>query len=122
MRISKISAVLAAVILSSVSTYSVAEGKLMEVIPKDNSVVKTFDNKVSLAFSGNVSERTPTLVVVDGTGTRVDRQDASLTLGSRSVLSASTRPLAPGRYVIRYRVVTEDGLIVSGISRFEIKV
>jgi methionine-rich copper-binding protein CopC len=110
-----------ALLLQLVGQNAFAEGVLMDVKPKDNSVVSAFDNKVTLAFSSNVSERTPTLVVLDSTGTRVDNKDLSLTIGDRSILSATTRPLAAGRYVIRYRVVTKDGLVVSGICRFEIK-
>ncbi len=100
-----------------------AEGVLMDVLPKDNSVVAMdkFDNKIRLAFSGNVSERSPSLVVVDSTGTRVDKQDVQLTIGDRSILTVTTVDLAAGRYAIRYRVVTEDGLVVSGICRFELK-
>jgi methionine-rich copper-binding protein CopC len=100
-----------------------AEGVLMDVLPKDNSVVALdkFDNKIRLAFSGNVSERSPSLVVVDSTGTRVDKQDVQLTIGDRSILTVTTVDLAAGRYAIRYRVVTEDGLVVSGICRFELK-
>ncbi|MDD5215812.1 MAG: copper resistance protein CopC [Methylococcales bacterium] len=100
-----------------------AEGVLMDVLPKDNSVVALdkFDNKIRLAFSGNVSERSSSLVVVDSTGTRVDKQDVQLTIGDRSILTATTIDLAAGRYAIRYRVVTEDGLVVSGICRFELK-
>ena len=100
-----------------------AEGVLMDVLPKDNSVVALdkFDNKIRLAFSGNVSERSPSLVVVDSTGTRVDKHDVQLTIGDRSILTATAVDLAAGRYAIRYRVVTEDGLVVSGICRFELK-
>lgn len=98
-----------------------AEGKLMDSTPKDNAVVSSFDNKVTLAFSGNVSERSPTLVVLDSTGKRVNNQDVTLTIGDRSILTTSTGNLAPGRYVVRYRVVTEDGLVVSGITRFVTK-
>lgn len=100
-----------------------AEGVLMDVLPKDNSVValNKFDNTITLSFSGNVSNRSPSLVVVDSTGTRVDKQDVKLTIGDRSILTATTVDLAQGRYAIRYRVVTEDGLVVSGICRFELK-
>ena len=101
---------------------SYAEGKWMDSIPKDNAVISSFDNKVTLAFTGNVSERSPTLVVIDSTGTRVDNHDLKLTIGDRSILTATTRNLTPGRYIIRYRVVTEDGLVVSGFTRFVIKV
>lgn len=98
-----------------------AEGVLLESTPKDNSLMTTFDNKISLVFSGNVSERTPTLVVVDKAGNRVDNKDVKLVLGDRSLLTATTKNLTVGRYAVRYRVVTEDGLIVSGVTRFEIK-
>lgn len=102
---------------------ALAEGVLLEVSPKDNSVVALdkFDNKITLSFSGNVGNRAPSLVVVDSTGTRVDKHDVQLTIGERSILTATTIDLAAGRYAIRYRVVTEDGLVVSGICRFELK-
>lgn len=117
----KIRLVFISVLLQLACQNVFAEGVLMDVMPKDNSVVSTFDNKVTLAFSGNVSERSPTLVVVDSTGTRVDNKDLKLTIGDRSILTATTHNLSAGRYVVRYRVVTEDGLVVSGICRFEIK-
>lgn len=100
---------------------SYAEGVLISSNPKDNALISSFDNKISYTFSGNISPRSPSIVVLDSTGTRVDNQDRALTIGDRSVLTASTRPLSAGRYAARYRVVTEDGLIVSGITRFEIK-
>lgn len=98
-----------------------AEGVLLAGQPQDNAELSNFDGKITLSFSGNVSERWPSLLVVDKDGTRVDNKDVALVIGPRSKLTASTKTLAPGPYVIRYRVVTEDGLIVSGIRRFTIK-
>jgi methionine-rich copper-binding protein CopC len=98
-----------------------AEGVLLAGQPQDNAVINNFDGKISLSFSGNVSERTPSLLVVDSKGTRVDNKDVTLEIGPRSKLMATTPKLSAGVYVIRYRVVTEDGLIVSGIRRFTIK-
>jgi methionine-rich copper-binding protein CopC len=119
----KIRLVFISLLLQLFSQNAFAEGVLMDVQPRDNSVVSAFDNKVTLAFSGNVSERSPTLVVLDSTGTRVDNKDLKLTIGDsdRSILTATTKNLTAGRYVIRYRVVTKDGLVVSGVCRFEIK-
>lgn len=103
-------------------TYSVqAEGVLIKAQPRDNSVVKAFDGQVKLWFSGNVSDRSPSLIVMDSNGSRVDNSDMQLNIDDRSELSASTKPLPPGNYVVRYRVVTEDGLVVSGLSRFTVK-
>lgn len=98
-----------------------AEGVLLNGIPQDNAELSQFDGKIKLTFSGNVGERWPSLLVVDANGTRVDNKDLALTIGPRSTLTASTPQLAPGAYAMRYRVVTEDGLVVSGIRKFTIK-
>lgn len=99
-----------------------AEGILMKSQPRDQEVLAAFDGNVKLWFSGNVSERSPTLVILDNQGNRVDNKDLKLTLSSdRSELSATTKALNAGKYVVRYRVVTDDGLIVSGILRFSVK-
>lgn len=108
-------------LLSSLSQVSLAEGILMKSQPRDNEVVSAFDGNIKLWFGGNVSERSPTLVVLDNEGKRVDNGDLKLVIADRSELSATTHPLTAGKYVIRYRVVTEDGLIVSGILHFSIK-
>ncbi|MEQ1530896.1 MAG: copper resistance protein CopC [Methylococcales bacterium] len=113
--------VLTASLMMVVCTQALAEGVLMKAQPRDNSVVSAFDGKVKLWFSGNVSDRSPSLIVVDANGNRVDNSDMQLDIDDRSELSASTKPLSPGNYVIRYRVVTEDGLVVSGLSRFTVK-
>ncbi|MBD9357662.1 copper resistance CopC family protein [Methylomonas albis] len=95
-----------------------AEGVLLKSEPKDNAVVTDFDGTIKLWFNGNVSERSPSVVVVDANGKRVDNADTRLVLGERHRLTASTQALQPGPHAIRYRVITEDGLIVSGILKF----
>jgi copper resistance protein C len=45
----------------------------------------------------------------------------ALVIDEHSELTATTKPLPPGAYVIRYRVLTEDGLVVSGIRHFSVK-
>ncbi|MBM4201500.1 MAG: copper resistance protein CopC [Gammaproteobacteria bacterium] len=110
-----------AILAGSAQQFAWAEGVLVGGQPRDNSVVASFDGMVRLWFSGNISERAPSLVVVDGAGQRVDNGDARLAIAARSELTATTRPLQPGSYVVRYRVVTEDGLVVSGLYRFAVK-
>lgn len=108
------------VIFASISAVSLAEGVLLKSDPKNNAEVSNFDGAVKLWFSGNVGERAPSVVVVDSKGNRVDNGDTRLVLGERHRLTATTKPLSPGPYVTRYRVVTEDGLIVSGVLKFSI--
>ncbi len=102
------------------SPVSRAEGVLLKSEPKNNAEVTHFDGAVKLWFSGNVGERSPSLVVVDNKGNRVDNKDTRLELGERHRLTVTTKPLSPGPYAARYRVVTEDGLIVSGVLKFSI--
>jgi len=97
-----------------------AEGVLLKGIPEDNAQLSQFDGKITLWFSGNVGERFSSLVVVNSTGQRVDNHDVKLEVASRSLLRATTKSLPPDNYVIRYRVVTEDGLVVSGIRKFTV--
>ena len=97
-----------------------AEGVLLKSEPKNNAEVANFDGTVKLWFSGNVGERSPSLVVVDNKGNRVDNKDTRLVLGERHRLTTTTKPLSPGAYAMRYRVITEDGLIVSGVLKFSI--
>jgi methionine-rich copper-binding protein CopC len=97
-----------------------AEGVLLKGIPEDNAQLNQFGGKINLWFSGNVSERYPSVVVVNSQGKRVDNQNTRLEIAARSQLQATTPALPPDDYVLRYRVVTEDGLVVSGIRKFSI--
>jgi copper resistance protein C len=107
-----------ALVLSLIAMKIHAEGVLIKSEPKNNAELRQFDGTVTFWFSGNVGNRSPSVVVVDATGHRVDNGDTRLVLGERHRLTATTKPLTPGAYAMRYRVVTEDGLIVSGVSKF----
>lgn len=107
-------------LLAVASQICLAEGVLLKSEPKNNAEVANFDGTVKFWFSGNVGERSPSVVVVDAQGKRVDNGDTRLVLGERHRLTATTPALQPGAYAARYRVITEDGLIVSGVSKFTI--
>lgn len=107
--------------LLSLSGSLSAEGVLLKSDPPNNAEISDFGGEIKLWFSGNVSKHSPSVVVVDSQGNRVDNQDTRLVLGERSRLTATTQALKPGAYTVRYRVVTEDGLIVSGIQHFTYK-
>lgn len=111
---------LSALLLTIGSRQGHAEGVLLKSDPINNAEVADFDGTIKFWFSGNVGERSPSVVVVDGQGNRVDNGDTRLVRGERHRLTATTQPLPPGPYAARYRVITEDGLIVSGVSKFTI--
>lgn len=107
-------------LLSAQSHTLLAEGVLLKSVPANNAQLSQFDGKVNLWFSGNVGDRYPSIVVVNSQGQRVDNQDVKLEIADRSQLKATTKTLPPDNYAMRYRVVTEDGLVVSGISKFSV--
>ncbi|WGS85670.1 copper resistance protein CopC [Methylomonas sp. UP202] len=113
---------LTAILGLAINAASQAEGILLKSDPKNGAEIGEFDGTVKFWFSGNVGGRSPSVVVVDSSGQRVDNGDARLVLGERHRLTATTKPLPPGPYAMRYRVITEDGLIVSGVSKFVIAV
>jgi len=102
------------------SSVSQAEGVLIKSHPKNNTEIDNFDGTIKFWFSGNVGERSPSIVLVNDQGQRVDNGDTRLVLGERHRLTATTKDLKPGPYAARYRVITEDGLIVSGVLKFSI--
>lgn len=112
--------ILQALLLAVMAAPCPAEGILIKSEPKNQAEVNNFDGTVKFWFSGNVGMRAPAVVVVDAWGKRVDNRDARLVLGERHRLTATTGQLSPGAYAARYRVVTEDGLIVSGVLKFAV--
>ena len=77
--------------------------------------------KIRLVFISLLLQLVCQNVFAEGILMDVKPKDLTLTIADRSILTATTHNLSAGRYVVRYRVVTKDGLVVSGITRFEIK-
>ncbi len=104
------------------ASLTLGDALLTQSTPPADAVLSHFAGEVVLRFRGNISSRAPTLVVVDEFGNRVDRKDVQIQLESDGARLIATAPeLAPGRYAVRYRVLTEDGLVLSGIQYFTIR-
>ncbi len=62
-----------------------------------------------------------TLSVWSEAGAQVDAGDAAVDAADPILLSVSTPNLAPGRYTVRYRVLSVDGHIVESSFAFTVK-
>jgi methionine-rich copper-binding protein CopC len=51
----------------------------------------------------------------------VDLENAGVATDDPKRLTVGLRPLRPGRYIIRFRVLSVDGHVVEGDVRFEIR-
>lgn len=94
---------------------------LVRANPAKDETVSDAPEEISLFFNDAVGEQFLALSVVDAAGKRVDNHDARLDFTDHSHLRASLENLAPGHYMVRYRVLSADGHVVSGKYFFDVK-
>ncbi|CAL1240483.1 copper resistance CopC family protein [Candidatus Methylocalor cossyra] len=100
---------------------SEAHAILVKAQPEKGAVLAEAPKEVLLIFNDAVGQEFLALAVVDAAGRRVDKHDARLDLTDHSHLRASLHPLAPGPYLVRYRVLSADGHVVSGKYTFRVQ-
>ncbi|WP_082054154.1 copper resistance CopC family protein [Methyloterricola oryzae] len=98
-----------------------AHAILVKANPEKESVISDAPEEVLLIFNDGVGEEYLALAVVDEAGKRVDKHDAKLDFTDRSHLRATVEKLPPGRYMVRYRVLSADGHVVSGKYYFQVQ-
>jgi methionine-rich copper-binding protein CopC len=104
--------------LTAATPAALAHAILVKAQPEKESVVAAPPAEVVLVFNDAVGEEFLALAVIDPAGKRVDKHDAKLDFSDHSHLRASVEKLAPGRYTVRYRVLSADGHVVSGKYTF----
>lgn len=98
-----------------------AHAILVKAVPDKESTTAAAPREVWLRFNDAVGEEFLALAIVDDKGKRVDAHDAKLDLTDRANLRASVDIQTPGRYMVRYRVLSADGHVVSGKYFFTYK-
>ncbi|WP_434130161.1 copper resistance CopC family protein [Methylocaldum sp. GT1BB] len=98
-----------------------AHAILVKAVPDREAVVSEAPSEVLLTFNERVGDAFLAVAVIDAKGKRVDKHDARLDFTDRSRLRASVENLAPGRYMVRYRVLSADGHVVSGKYFFQLQ-
>lgn len=98
-----------------------AHAILVKSSPEKESTITDAPGEVLLVFNDSVGQEFLALAVIDPSGKRVDNHDAKLDFTDHSHLRASVSPLAPGRYTVRYRVLSADGHVVTGKYFFQVQ-
>ncbi len=89
--------------------------------PTHEAKLQTAPESIELRFDSPVGKRYLALAVVDSMHRRVDTGNASRDLIDQSIVRVSLKhPLSPGEYLVRYRVQSADGHIVTGGYRFTV--
>ena len=88
--------------------------------PRVGSTVKSAPSQVRAWFTQDLEPAFSTLEVVNEKGDRVDRGPAQVDGGSRTLLRVPLKPLAPGAYRVKWRVLSIDTHVTGGDFTFRI--
>jgi methionine-rich copper-binding protein CopC len=89
-----------------------AHAVLVRSKPAVRGVVTTPPERVQLWFNEPVEPDFARLSVWSARGVQVDLGNATVAPDDPRLLSVGLRPLAPGRYIVKYRVLSVDGHVV----------
>lgn len=76
--------------------------------------------RVELTFTERLEPAYSTVSVWSEAGTRVDLRDPALVAGNPRRLAVTLPPLPPGRYTVRFRVLSVDGHVVEAAFSFTV--
>ena len=113
-----VAALCCAIVAGSTSSAE-AHAFLRDATPAVGSVVATAPAAVAIDFTEGVEPAFSTIVVTDAAGTRVD--DGRPHAGAvETRLVVGLKPLAPGRYLVAWRVVATDTHRTEGSFSFTV--
>ena len=112
--------VLAAVIALAPAS-SVSHSLLVRSQPGQRSTVTRPPERVQMWFSERLEPAYTAASVWNEAGKQVDSGDASVDQSDPTLLSVSTPNLGPGRYTVRFRVLSVDGHVVTSSYTFTVR-
>ena len=89
--------------------------------PTQRSTVTRPPERVQMWFCERLVPAYATASVWNEAGKQVDGRDATVDQNDPVLLSVSTPRLGPGRYTVRFRVLSVDGHIVESTYTFTVK-
>lgn len=100
-----------------------AHAALESTVPAKGAVVAKTTNKVTMNFGEDIlvikGKNPNSILVSDSRGKKVSF--GSTTILGAKISSALKAPLSPGKYKVKYRVVSADGHVVAGSYTFTVK-
>ena len=113
--------VLALTLLVCLPAAATAHAVLVKSTPARRAVVAVTPPRVELQFNERLEPAYSTLSVWSAANARIDDGKAVVGPDDPRRLSILLPPLTPGRYTVRYRVLSVDGHIVEGTVPFEVR-
>ena len=88
--------------------------------PRVGSTVKTAPTRVRVWFTEALEPAFSTLEVVNQSGDRVDLGPARVDAASPALLQVALKPLGPGTYRVKWRVLSVDTHVTDGDFTFRV--
>ena len=98
-----------------------AHAALVKSVPAQRAVLYRAPAKIELWFSERLEPRYSSFTLSDAEGKPVETGKTEVGSRDLKLLSAPIKPLAPGRYLIKYRVLSVDCHIVQDQFPFTVK-
>lgn len=98
-----------------------AHAYLVKSVPAGRAVLFRAPARIQLWFNERLEPRYSSLTLSDANGERVDLGNAEVGSDDPKRLSVEIKPLLPGRYTVRFRVLSVDGHVVQDEFPFTIK-
>ncbi|SJM94567.1 Copper resistance protein CopC [Crenothrix polyspora] len=98
-----------------------AHAILVKSQPAKDATLTEAPKQIDVWFNDKVGSEHKALAVIDSNGTRFDNKDVNQETFDQSHMFATVKPLPPGSYTVRYRVVSIDTHIVTGKFQFSVK-
>jgi len=95
-------------------------GLLERSDPRGGSSVRTPPRDVRLSFTGRIESAYSRVEVLTERGQRVDVGEALVDSETRRTLTIAVPPLPPGRYRVRWRVLSVDTHVTQGEFTFRV--
>ena len=100
-----------------------AHAALESTVPAKGAVVAKTTNKVTMHFGEDIlvikGKNPNSILVSDSRGKKVSF--GTTIISGANISSALKAPLSPGKYTVKYRVVSADGHVVTGSYTFTVK-
>ena len=114
----RVAAVAAALLLGAGAAWGHAF--LDRAEPRVGSTVKSPPSRVRVWFTQDLEPAFSTLEVVNARGERVDQGPAAVDPSSRTLLQVPLKPLGPGIYRVKWRVLSVDTHVTEGDFTFRV--
>jgi hypothetical protein len=98
-----------------------AHASLVKSVPGRRAVLVTPPTRVQLWFNERLEPAFSRLSVWDAEGKQVDARDVQVDTQDPKLLSVGVPALQPGRYTVRFRVLSVDGHVVESEFPFTLR-